>query len=326
MEEVFSRRKVLTPQDLRWLNERSDLAGGLQMLSHLSLAGALGYAHYLMMGTWWVLLTGFCLGVTLNFLYAAQHELSHWTVFRTKWLNEAFGRLIGFFMLFPRDYDLIMHYSHHRYTQDWSGDGELVREPYTLTTYLLWMIGITYWRNRVYGIIRRASGIIIEPYIHDGEKARVINESRLHILGYVIIAGVSIWFARWEALTFWIIPIIATKPIHQLQNTIEHLGLSHEKDIMNNTRSTRTNFFMRWLCWQMPYHTAHHSFPSVPFWKLKDLNNKIETNAGPVHRMGWIEFQVEVIKKLWSKDESQYPSNEVWVVPKKGGGQIKLEA
>jgi hypothetical protein len=42
--------------------------------------------------------------------------------------------------------------------------------------------------------------------------------------------------------------------------------------------------------------------------------------------MGWIEFQVEVIKKLWSKDESQYPSNEVWVVPKKGGGQIKLEA
>ena len=79
MEEVFSRRKVLTPQDLRWLNERSDLAGGLQMLSHLSLAGALGYVHYLMMGTWWVLLTGFCLGVTLNFLYAAQHELSHWT-------------------------------------------------------------------------------------------------------------------------------------------------------------------------------------------------------------------------------------------------------
>ena len=154
----------------------------------------------------------------------------------------------------------------------------------------------------------------------------MILESRLHILGYAIIAGLSIWFARWEALTFWILPIILCKPVHQLQNTIEHLGLSHEKDIMNNTRSTRTNFFMRWLCWQMPYHTAHHSFPSVPFWKLKALNHKIETNVGPVHRMGWIEFQIAVIKKLWSKDESQYPSNEVWVVPKKNGGHMTLEA
>ena len=326
MEEVFSRRKVVTPQELRWLNERSDLMGGLQMLSHLGLIAAICVGHYMVMGTWWVLLTGFVLGVSLNFLYAAQHELSHWTVFRTKWLNEWFGRFIGFFMFFPRDFDLTMHYSHHRYTQDWSGDGELVRKPYTLGSYLLWMIGLSYWRNRFMGIIRRAAGIIIEPYIHDNEKAKVIMESRIHILGYILIAGASLWFARWEALTFWVLPILLCKPVHQLQNTIEHLGLSHEHDIMNNTRSTRTNFIMRWLCWQMPYHTAHHSFPSVPFWKLKALNNKIETNVGPVHRMGWIEFQIAVLKKLWAKDESQYPSNEVWVVPKKNGGHFTLEA
>ena len=79
---------------------------------------------------------------------------------------------------------------------------------------------------------------------------------------------------------FWLIPMILTKPVHQLQNTIEHLGLSHEDDILENTRSTRTNAFFRWLCWQMPYHTAHHTFPAVPFWKLRDLNAKIEASAG----------------------------------------------
>jgi frataxin-like iron-binding protein CyaY len=42
--------------------------------------------------------------------------------------------------------------------------------------------------------------------------------------------------------------------------------------------------------------------------------------------MGWIEFQIAVLKKLWAKDESQYPSNEVWVVPKKNGGHFTLEA
>ena len=34
--------------------------------------------------------------------------------------------------------------------------------------------------------------------------------------------------------------------------------------------------------------------------------------------MGWIEFQIEVIGKLRQKDESQYPMNEVWVLPVRG--------
>lgn len=326
MEEVFSRRKIVTPVELKELNERSDLMGMMQMASHLGLIGALGYAHSLVMGSWWVLLTGLCLGVAVNFLYAAQHELSHWTVFRTKWLNEFFGRVIGFFMLFPRDYDLIMHYSHHRYTQDWDKDGELVREPYTLQTFLLWMSGVTYWRNRVVGIIRRARGIIIEPYIHANEEGKVVRESRWHLVGYAVILGVSIYLETWAAVTFWLLPMLLTKPVHQLQNTIEHLGLTHNDDILNNTRSTRTNAVMRWLCWQMPYHTAHHSFPSVPFWKLRRLNAKIEDACGEVHRMGWIEFQIEAVRRLRQKDESFYPMNEVWIVPASGGRQIKLEA
>jgi len=326
MEEVFSRRKIVTPAELKELNERSDMMGWLQMLSHIGLIIGLGYAHSLAMGSWWVLLTGFLLGVAINFLYAAQHELSHWTVFRTKGLNELFGRVIGFFMLFPRDYDLIMHYSHHRYTQNWDKDGELVREPYTLTTFLLWMSGLTYWRNRVTGIIRRARGIIIEPYIHANEEAKVARESRWHLLGYGAILAGSVYLETWAAVTFWLLPMLLTKPVHQLQNTIEHLGLSHNDDILNNTRSTRTNAVMRWLCWQMPYHTAHHSFPSVPFWKLRRLNDKIEQACGEVHRMGWIEFQIEAIRKLRQHDEDFFPMNEVWIVPTSGGRQVKLEA
>ena len=326
MEEVFSRRKILTPQDLKELNERSDLMGWSQLLSHLALITILGVLHYQALGSWWVLATGFGLGVAINFLYAAQHELSHWTVFKTKGLNEFWGRVIGFFMLFPRDYDLIMHYSHHRFTQDWDKDGELVREPYTLKTFLLWMSSISYWRNRVTGMVRRARGVIIEPYIHSNEEGKVVRESRLHLLGYALIAGVSVYLETWAVLTFWIIPMVVTKPVHQLQNTIEHLGLTHNSDILNNTRSTRTNAFFRWLCWQMPYHTAHHSFPSVPFWKLRQLNDKIEDACGEVHRMGWIEFQIEAIKRLTAKGEDGYPMDEVWIVPLDGGRTARLES
>lgn len=326
MEASFSRRKLLTPAELKDLTARSDKMGAIQMTSHLGAILLVGILHWQAMGTGWVWVTGAAVGVLLNFLYAAQHELSHATVFKTRKLNEVFGRIIGFIQIFPRDYDQIMHFAHHQYTQDWERDGELVREPYTIWTYLLWLSGITYWRNRVFGVVRRASGVIIEPFIRKEEEAKVILESRLHLAGYALIAFVSVITGSWFAVTFWLLPMLLTKPVHQLQNTIEHLGLSHKNDILENTRSTRANALQNWLCWQMPYHTAHHTFPAVPFWKLKELNAKIEDKAGAVHRMGWIEFQIEVIGKLMAKDESQYPMDEVWVIPRSGGRVTRMPA
>lgn len=327
MEAEFSRRKILTPAQMRALNERSDLRGWLQLGSHFGAIGVAGVAHWAALGTWWVLLTGLALGVLINFTYAAQHELSHNTPFKTRGLNEFWGRVVGFIQLYPRDFDQIQHFAHHQYTSDWDRDGELVREPYTLTSYLMWLSGLSYWRSRIFGMIRRANGKIIEPYIRKEEEEKVIHESRVHMSLYMLIGIASIWAESMAVFWFWLLPMLLTKPIHQLQNTIEHLGLEHGGDILENTRSTRIGPVGRWLCWQMPYHTAHHIFPTVPFWKLRELNDLIEDKEGTVHRMGWIEFQVEVIRKLSQKDESQWPMNEVWIVPRDGGrGVRRLEA
>ena len=89
--------------------------------------------------------------------------------------------------------------------------------------------------NRVTGLIRRGRGVIIEPYISAALESKIVRESRLHLLGYAVIAGVSFALESWAAVTFWLLPMVLTKPVHQLQNTIEHLGLSHEPDILNNT-------------------------------------------------------------------------------------------
>ena len=193
MEASFSRRKILEPSELKELNIRSDFIGFIQMGSHVLAILLVAFVHYIFIDSWLLLLSGFFLGVLINFLYAAQHELSHSTVFKTVWINEFFGRIIGFLMLFPRDYDQIMHFAHHRWTQDWERDGELVREPFTLYTYLLWFMGITYWYNRISGILRRARGLIIEPYIRKAECRKVILESRLHVLGYTVILLISIF-------------------------------------------------------------------------------------------------------------------------------------
>src|SRR6202041_3273641 len=92
--------------------------------------------------------------------------------------------------------------------------------------------------------------------------------------------GISLWVQSWAAAILWLAPMLAMKGVHQLQNTIEHLGLPHEDNVLVNTRSTRTNAFMRWLGWQMQYHTAHHAFPGVPFHRLRELHEAIFTSRG----------------------------------------------
>ena len=315
MDEVFVRRDMIAPGKLKALSIKSDLSGFVQLGSHLGALAVSGVALFLTWGSWWAVPAFTIHGVLINFLYAGQHELSHSTVFKTKSLNEAFGRLFGFVLVYPRDFDQIQHFAHHRYTQDWEGDGELGRDRYTLASYLLWVLGPTYWYTRVRRVIRFSCGIVSEPYIPESRKAEVIREARWHLAGYMLIVIVSIATGSWLALELWLLPMLAMKPVHQLQNTIEHLGLPHVDNITQNTRTTRTNAVMRWMCWNMQYHTAHHAFPGVPCYQLPQLHKEIFVEKGrKPQTMSYLAFQWAVIRAFWNgRTEADYPDDAIWI-------------
>jgi fatty acid desaturase len=289
--------------------------GAIQALSHLGAIGVSGTLLWFMRGSWWAVPLVALHGVLLNFLYAGQHELSHWTVFRSGWPNEWLGRLFGFVLFYPRDFDQVQHMAHHRFTQDWTRDGELARERYTLSSYLLWVSGLTYWYTRWRRILRFSLGIVTEPYLPAKRHGELIREARLHLAGYAMIAGVSLMTHSGAALWLWLAPMLAMKWVHQLQNTMEHLGLPHEDNVLINTRSTRTNAVMRWLGWQMQYHTAHHAFPGVPFHRLRELNAAIFTARGAEPpSMTYIGFQIAVLRAFaGGKGEVGYPDDTTWI-------------
>jgi fatty acid desaturase len=315
VQEVFVRREVISPARLKDLCRTSDLKGWCQTSSHLGailLSGALLW-HF--QGGYWAVPLFMVHGVLLNFLYAGQHELSHWTVFKTAWLNEWFGRLFGFCVFYPRSFDQLQHIAHHRHTQDWSRDGELVRPRYTLISYLLWLSGVTYWYTRWRRILRFSCGVVTEPYIAAARRGELIREARWHLLGYGAIACVSVVMNSWAAILLWLAPLVVMKFVHQLQNTIEHLGLPHEADVFTNTRSTRTNALMRWVAWQMQYHTAHHAFPGVPFHRLRALHTAvfIERGNAPPSMTYW-GFQRSVLRAFsHGRSEADYSDAAVWI-------------
>jgi fatty acid desaturase len=156
---------------------------------------------------------------------------------------------------------------------------------------------------------------VTEPYIPDNRKADVIREARWHLAGYAAIAALSIASGSWIAVELWLLPMLVMKPVHQLQNTIEHLGLPHVDAITENTRSTRTNALMRWMCWNMQYHTAHHAFPGVPCYALPGLHQELFVERGRLpHTMSYLAFQWAVIRAFWNgRTESDYPDDAIWI-------------
>ena len=94
MDEVFARRDLLEAATLKALCRPSDVRGGLQTLSQLLVLSLTGGLLLRCPNSLWCIPVFMVHGALLNFLYAGQHELSHWTVFRTRWLNEWVGRVI----------------------------------------------------------------------------------------------------------------------------------------------------------------------------------------------------------------------------------------
>jgi hypothetical protein len=160
VEEIFGRRDWIATEKLKRLSVKSDLRGFAQLGSHVAALALSGTALWATWGTLWMLPLFIIHGTLINFLYAGQHELSHWTVFRTSGLNEFFGRVFGWVLIYPRDFDQVQHFAHHRFTQDWQRDGELARAPYSLGSYVLWMLGISYWYTRVRRVLRFACGVV----------------------------------------------------------------------------------------------------------------------------------------------------------------------
>jgi fatty acid desaturase len=297
MEDWVAREGLrVVPRDrLRALSRKSDLRGWLQAGS---FAGALavtsaGLLNAAALPAVAVVAIFIAHGVLLNCLYAGQHELSHWTAFRTKWLNDRFGELFGFLTLNPFHTDRWTHFAHHRATQDPARDSELMgMKPFTPLTYALNLVGVDFWRRRIAAIFRTAAGRGLEAdyWLEPAQRRAVVLEARVTVTLWLVIAGVSVAVGSWLAVWLWIAPLLATKVVHQLQNTGEHTEMPHDPDIFRNTRTLVGPPPMRWLMWNMSYHTAHHAFPGVPFHALPALHRElVERRGQPIIERGYLQ-------------------------------------
>lgn len=234
---------------------------------------------YLSLGTLWLLPAMFVHGIVIVHHFSLQHECVHYSVFRTRWLNDLAGNICGWSIALPHKHFRYEHCDHHTYTQLNGDDPELIPIPNSIWGYLLYLSALPYWRTKFAEIGRHTLGRLSEEekrFIPKVEHKSVFLEARAMVATYGAIVVAMLAFQWWIPLWFWILPAFLGEPVMRFIRMTEHVGRPQVYKMRDNTRTNLVSFPWRFLCWNMNYHAEHHYVPSVPFHTLPRLHEKMK--------------------------------------------------
>jgi len=277
MEDFVAHPELIPRERLRALSQKSDAPGLRHLGQHLAALCLTGTGVLYLADTLWVLPAMTVHGILLSFLFSPLHESVHGTAFRSRWLNDRTADFCGFFIAYPRLMYRSFHFAHHRYTQDPVRDPEMgLRKPTCFREYLIWVSGWRYWVTKIGTLIRFAvSGEAKAHFIAKQAEPGLVRESRMALGGYAAIAAIGLLTDPLVPLMLWVGPALLGQPFLRAYLLTEHTGCASGPNMLENVRTVLAGPIVRWLAWNMPYHTEHHTFPSIPFHALPAAHRDI---------------------------------------------------
>jgi len=290
---------LLSTQELKVLNTRSNLLGILQLIGHLSVMAVSGYS-WLSETIWLIKIPALIIyGFSLASMFAVVHECCHRTAFANNRLNDAVawcaGVLSGYNSTFYRRY----HKWHHRYTRIEGKDPELEDiQPSNLREYLAEISGYNWWLGKLKTHYRVCAGKLDQmPYISESARSEVISSNRWQVLVYGLAIAFSLIFQQPWFITLWLLPLAVGQPILRFILLAEHTGCSYDNNPLANTRTTLTWLPIKFMMWNMPFHAEHHLYPSLPFHALPQAHQELKEHFVVVDR-GYVKVNQNVIRNF----------------------------
>lgn len=273
----------LSREELRALMQRRNGPALWRLAIWAALLGTTGALIWAAYDSWLIWPAMFVHGIVLVHHFSLQHECVHYTVFRTRRLNDIVGNICGLIIILPHQFFRYEHCDHHTHTQLPGDDPEMVPMPQTWGQYALYLSAIPYWRTKITELLRHSAGHLTAAerrFTPRSVEPIVIREARLMLGAYVALFAVMALTGWWAPLWFWLIPLALGEPVMRFIRMTEHVGRPTVAQMSDNTRTNIVSLPWRFLCWNMNYHAEHHYVASVPFHALPRLHEKLR---GHVH-------------------------------------------
>ena len=295
---------------LRELTAKSNVRPLVHILGQFALAAATGVGAYLVyLHLPWPLLVPalFAHGTVYTFFGASGsgHELSHRTVFKSKWLNELFIVVTAFLSFFPYTHFRKSHAKHHQLTVHEDEDLEVILPVTYKPIAWLWVLTINVpGMIRILGLYgRHALGIfrteweqrILPPSDTTG-RAKVTWWARVTLAGHAALAATFILTGNWILLFLVTLAPFTANWLNFLCGLPQHLGLLPSvPDFRVCCRTMEIGWLPRFLYWNMNYHVEHHMYAGVPFYNLPRLREAIEHDVAPATKGLFRTWREEIL-------------------------------
>ncbi len=271
----------LTREELKSFMQRSNGPALKRLVVWIALLCVTSSLVLLAWESWLIWPAMLVQGIVLVHHFSLQHECVHYTVFRTRWLNDFVGNICGFIIMLPHRHFRYEHCDHHTHTQIAGEDPELIPMPKTYGAYFLYLTAWPYWRNKFSELFRHVAGRLTDAekrFVPKVEHQAVIFEARILLCGYVLILAAMAWSGNWTLIWLWIVPVVMGEPVMRFIRMTEHVGRPTVAQMHENTRTNLVSLPWRFLCWNMNYHAEHHYVASVPFHALPRLHEKLKSH------------------------------------------------
>ena len=292
------------------LTKRSDWQG----IKHVSLwivfLFLAGYMAFITWGTWWTVLWFLIYGNIYMACNPVWHECGHRTAFKTRWLNEIFYHIGSFMYNFEPVRWRWSHFHHHSYTlhtDPYDYEIQVTKPTDLLLVFLIHLSGgnlLLIFKGILsfhFETIKHAIGIktpVMKDCIPSKERAKCIMISRLHVLIWILIIAISVYFKTWLPALYILLPFVYGTTLRNMFDFIQHAGLANNvKDHRLSVRTVKLNPIFSFLYWHMEYHLEHHMFPMVPSYNLKKLHEVIKDQL-PKPRIGLWGAYREIIPAI----------------------------
>ncbi len=238
------------------------------------------------------------MAVCVYAVYTVMHDSAHGAIAgryrRVLWLNNAMGYLAGFVIGMPFTAHRYEHITHHRHTNDPARDPDhhvsgMKDSPWQAirSGWEMILANYTYYFSVRWGRVGwpEKSLFLIEMTVSMGAR-----------IGCVLLFG-DLW---WQALLLLLVgPSLGVVVLIYLFAYIVH----HPHEAKGRYLDTSTievagglNRIVT-LAWLFQnYHSIHHLYPKVPFYRYRQLFNRIEQvmrmNGSPIYQLSWSGLEV----------------------------------
>ena len=268
---------VIPKKEIKRLMKRSNNPALIRLVVWIILVASSGCLVWQSMETVWFIPAMMAHGIIMVHHFSLQHECIHNSAFHDPWINIIIAYICGIVLLIPPLFFRYEHTAHHSHTNIKGEDSELIDLPCSFKEYFLYLSSITYWTLMWRSFVRKLLGQLTaeeKEFIPQTEQNKVIWESRLMGLFYLLVIFVVIHFQWYAPIWYWWLPVLLGEPFMRAIRMTEHVGCPQEPDFKTNTRTSLVSTPLRFLCWNMNFHAEHHYAPSVPFHALPALHEK----------------------------------------------------